>query len=58
MQKAPYVFPIVGGRKIEHLYQNVEALEIALTPEQIKTLDDTVKVEKGFPYDHLVSLQR
>ena len=22
MQKAPFVFPIIGGRKVEHLHQN------------------------------------
>ncbi|EKM57132.1 uncharacterized protein PHACADRAFT_142331 [Phanerochaete carnosa HHB-10118-sp] len=50
MQKAPYVFPIIGGRKIEHLYQNLEALDISLTPEQIKALDDIVPFNKGFPF--------
>ena len=55
MQKAPYVFPIVGGRKIEHLHANLEALEIPLTPEQIKFLDNVVPFEKGFPYNLFVS---
>ena len=55
MQKAPYVFPIVGGRKVEHLLQNVEALDIALTPEQIKTLDNIVPFDKGFPFSNFVS---
>jgi aryl-alcohol dehydrogenase-like predicted oxidoreductase len=50
MQKAPYVFPIIGGRKVEHFYANLEALDIALTPEQIKTLDNIVPFDKGFPY--------
>lgn len=55
MQKFPYVFPIVGGRKIEHLHANIEALDIALTPEQIKFLDDIVPFDKGFPYNMFVS---
>ncbi|GJE93480.1 aldo/keto reductase [Phanerochaete sordida] len=50
MQKAPYVFPIIGGRKVEHLHQNLEALDILLTPEQIKTLDNIVSFDKGFPF--------
>ena len=54
MQKAPYVFPIIGGRKVEHLHQNLEALDIALSPEQIKLLDEIVPFEKGFPYDSFV----
>ncbi|KIP10770.1 hypothetical protein PHLGIDRAFT_115124 [Phlebiopsis gigantea 11061_1 CR5-6] len=52
MQKAPYVFPIIGGRKIEHLHDNLEALEISLSPEQIKTLDDIVPFDKGFPFTY------
>ncbi|KAL8668018.1 MAG: hypothetical protein Q9168_007106, partial [Polycauliona sp. 1 TL-2023] len=30
MRKTPYLFPIVGGRKVEHLKANVEALELEL----------------------------
>ena len=55
MQKFPYVFPIIGGRKVEHLQANLEALDIALTPEQIKFLDDVVPFDKGFPYSYFVS---
>lgn len=55
MQKAPYVFPVIGGRKVEHLYQNLEALDISLTPEQIKVLDDIVPFDKGFPFSSFVS---
>lgn len=54
MQKAPYVFPVIGGRKVEHLHQNLEALSLSLTPEQIKTLDSVVPFEKGFPFDAFV----
>ncbi|KAF7291809.1 Aldo-ket-red domain-containing protein [Mycena chlorophos] len=49
MHKAPYVFPIIGGRKIEHLLANVEALDIALSPEQIAFLEDTLPFDVGFP---------
>lgn len=55
MQKAPYVFPIIGGRKVEHLHANIEALEISLTPEQISTLDNVVPFVKGFPFSNFVS---
>ncbi|KAF8443115.1 NADP-dependent oxidoreductase domain-containing protein [Boletus edulis BED1] len=50
MQKAPYVFPIIGGRKVEQLEANLEALEIVLTPEQIKHLESIVPFDPGFPY--------
>ncbi|CAI4440174.1 CPG_1a_G0017820.mRNA.1.CDS.1 [Saccharomyces cerevisiae] len=47
--KAKNVFPLVGGRKIEHLKQNIEALGIKLTPEQIKFLESIVPFDVGFP---------
>ena len=49
MHKAPYVFPIVGGRKVEHLLANIEALSISLSPEQIAYLESIVSFDPGFP---------
>ncbi|KAK7687682.1 hypothetical protein QCA50_008898 [Cerrena zonata] len=49
MQKTPYVFPIIGGRKVEHLHQNIEALDIALTTEHIQYLESILPFEVGFP---------
>ncbi|KAK8098275.1 Aryl-alcohol dehydrogenase Aad14 [Apiospora kogelbergensis] len=51
--KADRVFPIVGGRKIEHLQQNIAALSIRLTPEQISFLESVKPFELGFPHDFL-----
>jgi len=51
MQKTPFVFPIIGGRKVEHLQQNLEALDISLSPQQIKFLEDTLPFDAGFPYN-------
>ena len=56
MQKVPYVFLIVGGRTVEHLEANLEALKIALSPEQIKFLEGAVPFDKGFPYNFIVSV--
>ncbi|CAI4049423.1 hypothetical protein N7582_004663 [Saccharomyces uvarum] len=47
--KAKHVFPLIGGRKIEHLKQNIEALSIKLTPEQIEYLESVVPFDIGFP---------
>jgi len=58
MQKAPYVFPIIGGRKVEHLEANLEALEIALTPEHIKYLESIVPFDPGFPITMIVCCSR
>ncbi|KAF9800946.1 hypothetical protein IEO21_10247 [Rhodonia placenta] len=41
-QKTPYVFPIVGGRKVEHLMDNIAALDVALSPAQIAHLEDVL----------------
>ncbi|KAH9856361.1 aryl-alcohol dehydrogenase [Lenzites betulinus] len=49
MQKTPFVFPIVGGRKVEHLHANIEALDIALTPEHIKQIEGATPFDVGFP---------
>jgi diketogulonate reductase-like aldo/keto reductase len=48
------VFPIVGGRKVEHLKQNVQALDISLSPEQIKRIDNAKQLDFGFPYSVIV----
>ena len=56
MQKTPYVFPIVGGRKVEHLMDNIAALEITLSEEQVKYLEDVLPFVRGFPHDMVVSL--
>ncbi|KAI0708698.1 Aldo/keto reductase [Earliella scabrosa] len=50
MQKTPYVFPVIGCRKIEQLHANVEALDIALSPEQIKYLESVLPFDLGFPH--------
>ncbi|KAF8217672.1 arylalcohol dehydrogenase [Mycena galopus ATCC 62051] len=51
LHKAPYVFPMVGGRKPEHLMKNIEALTISLSPEQIAYLESIVPFEPGFPHN-------
>jgi hypothetical protein len=51
MHKAPYVFPILGGRKVEQLMQNIEALNIALSATQIEYLESILPFEAGFPHN-------
>ncbi|KAF4610294.1 hypothetical protein D9613_010351 [Agrocybe pediades] len=51
LHKATYVFPIVGGRKVEHLNANLEALEISISPEQIKYIESLVEFDPGFPHN-------
>ncbi|KAJ7147856.1 aryl-alcohol dehydrogenase [Mycena crocata] len=49
MHKAPFVYPIIGGRKVEQLMANIEALDITLTAEQIAYIDGILPFDKGFP---------
>ncbi len=37
--KKPYIVPIPGSRKIERIKENVDAADIALTPEQVAEID-------------------
>ncbi|KIW62095.1 hypothetical protein PV05_02146 [Exophiala xenobiotica] len=49
MQKTPNVYPIIGGRKVEHLHDNIKALSLKLTDEQIKYLESQTNFDVGFP---------
>lgn len=51
MHKAPNVFPIMGGRKVEHLQDNIKALSIRLTETQIASLESVRPFQLGFPHD-------
>lgn len=51
LHKSPYVFPVLGGRKVEHLKENIEALTVSLSPEIIKEIESAVPFELGFPHN-------
>lgn len=53
MHKAPYVFPIVGGRKVEHLKGNIEALALELSEEDISKIEGAADFDLGFPSNFL-----
>ena len=55
MQKTPFVFPVIGGRKVEHLHANIGALNIALTREHIRQIEAVVAFDIGFPNNMVVS---
>ncbi|KIW20854.1 hypothetical protein PV08_01432 [Exophiala spinifera] len=50
MLKAPYVFPVIGARKVEHLQSNVEALAINLDDADIQELQEAVPLDLGYPH--------
>lgn len=54
MHKAPYVFPIVGIRKVDHLKGNIEALSISLTDEEVDEIEAAQPFDLGFPGNFVV----
>lgn len=53
MAKASNVFPLVGGRKVEHLHDNIQSLRIRLTEKQVEYLESVKPFEVGFPSNFL-----
>ncbi|GFZ46948.1 oxidoreductase with NAD+ or NADP+ as acceptor [Saitozyma sp. JCM 24511] len=53
MRKTPFVFPIVGGRKVEHLHENIKALSIKLTDSEMQEIESVEPFDVGFPHDFL-----
>ncbi|CRG91354.1 hypothetical protein PISL3812_08402 [Talaromyces islandicus] len=46
LQKTPYVFPIVGVRKVEHIQGSIDGLNVELSDDEI------MQIEKAYPFDH------
>ena len=53
MHKTPNVFPVVGGRKLEHVKANIEALGIALSEADVEEIDAAWPFDPGFPMTFL-----
>jgi aryl-alcohol dehydrogenase-like predicted oxidoreductase len=53
MQKTTYVFPIVGGRKIEHIAGSIDALSVALSKEEMDEIETAYEFDPGFPHTFL-----
>ncbi|KAI1385781.1 Aldo/keto reductase [Hypoxylon trugodes] len=51
--KTPYVFPIIGGRTIDHLKGNIEALTLKLSADEIKEIEAAIPFDVGFPNSFL-----
>lgn len=51
--KAPYVFPIVGCRKMEHLTGNIKALSTSLGEKEVAEIDSAYEFDPGFPHTFL-----
>ncbi|KAK0373362.1 hypothetical protein CLIM01_09293 [Colletotrichum limetticola] len=53
MHKAPFVFPIVGGRKLGHIESNIKGLGLALTEDDIREIEGSHEFDPGFPHTFL-----
>jgi len=51
--KTAYLFPIVGGRKVEHLKGNIDALTLRLSEEDVKEIEGAYEFDPGFPHTFL-----
>jgi aryl-alcohol dehydrogenase-like predicted oxidoreductase len=49
------VSPIIGVRTLQQFEDNIDALSVELSTEQIATLDAASRVEMGFPHDMIES---
>jgi aryl-alcohol dehydrogenase-like predicted oxidoreductase len=45
------IIPIIGTRKLAQLHDNLAILDIKLTPDQLRVLDEVGAVPMGFPHD-------
>ncbi|POS71310.1 norsolorinic acid reductase [Diaporthe helianthi] len=53
MHKTPYVFPIVGGRTLDQLKSNIQALKVRLSPAEIGEIEGAIPFDLGFPASFL-----
>ena len=44
------VIPILGARKLSQLQDNLASLELTLSADQLRSLDEASRIELGFPY--------
>jgi aryl-alcohol dehydrogenase-like predicted oxidoreductase len=45
------VIPIIGVRKLSQFEDNLASFDLALSADQLKTLDEASRIELGFPHD-------
>jgi len=55
LQRSVPCFPIIGGRKVEQIHDNIKCTEFTLDKKQIDRLDKVSHIDLGFPHDFLRS---
>jgi aryl-alcohol dehydrogenase-like predicted oxidoreductase len=51
-------FPIIGARALAHLKESLKALDLRLSPDQLKRLNNISAVNLGYPHDLLKTVQK
>jgi aryl-alcohol dehydrogenase-like predicted oxidoreductase len=46
--------PIIGARKLEHLADNMDAVNVDLSADDLATLDEASRTPLGFPHDFIL----
>jgi aryl-alcohol dehydrogenase-like predicted oxidoreductase len=49
--KAVPVIPIIGARKLTQLQDNLASIDLSLSDDQLKALDEASRIDLGFPYN-------
>ena len=47
------MFPVVGGRIVDQMQSNIEALGVQLSDETMDAVEDAAPFDLGFPMDFL-----
>jgi len=55
LQRPVPCIPIIGGRKLSQIEDNLKCVEFALDEDQMRRLDEVSKIALGFPHDFLAS---
>ena len=45
------VIPIIGARKLTQLQDNLASINLSLSADQLKALDEASRIDLGFPYN-------
>ena len=45
------IIPFIGARNLSQLQDNLASVELTLSADQLKTLDEASRIELGFPHD-------
>ena len=50
--------PIIGARSLEHLNDNLDAVSVDLSSDDLAKLDEATKIEPGFPHEFLTGADK